>query len=169
MWKIFNHCLNRYCFAKNPNENVPATDSGRGFHILVWRSYEEPLQTSCLGKKALVLLCFRSKMVKKHWFYCVFAPKVKKALVLLCFRSKMLKNHWFYKQRCRKTWKTIGFTVKRAPGHRKTNPGPPGHGSGVWSSPTRKDKLWGTLTDKLFREKTIGFTVKNFKKEQKPL
>ena len=26
-------------------------------------------------EKALVLLCFRSKMLKKHWFYSVFAPK----------------------------------------------------------------------------------------------
>ena len=40
---------------------------------------------------------------------------VKKALVLLCFRSKMLKNHWFYKQRGLKTKKTIGFTVKPVP------------------------------------------------------
>ena len=31
-------------------------------------------------EKALVLLCFRSKMLKKHWSYCVFAPKVKKPL-----------------------------------------------------------------------------------------
>ena len=26
-------------------------------------------------KKPLVLLCFRSKMLKNHWFYCVFAQK----------------------------------------------------------------------------------------------
>ena len=40
---------------------------------------------------------------------------LKKPLVLLCFRSKMLKNHWFYKQRGLKTKKTIGFTVKPVP------------------------------------------------------
>ena len=28
---------------------VPATDSGRELHILVWKCYEEPLQPSCLG------------------------------------------------------------------------------------------------------------------------
>ena len=61
-------------------------------------------------KKQLVLLCFRSTMLKNHWFYCVFAQKcrktigftmcslkkVEKPLVLLCFRSNMLNNHWFY-------------------------------------------------------------------------
>ena len=29
---------------------IRATDSGPGFHILVWIGYEEPLQPSCLGK-----------------------------------------------------------------------------------------------------------------------
>ena len=82
-----------YCvFAQN---QFRATDSGREVAILVWRSYEEPLQPSCLGN---------------HWFYCVFAPQcwktigfivfslknVEKPVVLLCFRSKMLKNHWLY-------------------------------------------------------------------------
>ena len=33
-------------------------------------------------EKALVLLCFRSKRLKKHWFYNKNAKKVK--------------NHWFY-------------------------------------------------------------------------
>ena len=42
---------------------------------------------------------------------------VEKQLVLLCFRSKMLKNQWFYKQRGLKTKKVekkknIGFTEK---------------------------------------------------------
>ena len=90
--------------------------------------YEEPLQTSCLGKnvdKPLVLLCFRSKMLKNHWFYCVFLTfsfkNVKKPLVLLCFRSKMLKNHWFYKQRGRTNWTTIGFTAKPDPATASTH------------------------------------------------
>ena len=63
--KSFNHCLNRYCFAKNSNENAPIKPShGSGVRIWntrAWMSDEEPLQTSCLGKK--------------HWFYCVFVPK----------------------------------------------------------------------------------------------
>ena len=37
---------------------------------------------------------------------------VEKPLVLLCFRSKMLKNHWFYCVFVQKDWKTIGFIVK---------------------------------------------------------
>ena len=87
-------------------------------------------------------------MLKKHWFYCVFAPKccksigftlfslqnVEKQFVLLCFRSKTLKNHWFYCDFAQKDEKTIGFIVKMQK-----------------------------------NEKTIGFTVKNCKKEQKPL
>ncbi len=77
--------------------------------------------------------------VKKHWFYYVFAQQKWKTIG---FIERVAERHW----------KTIGFTVKRAPDHRKTNPGQPGHGSGVWRSPTRQDKLWGTLTDKLFRE-----------------
>ena len=99
-------------------------------------------------EKALVLFCFRSKMLKNHWFYYVFAQKcwkttgftvfsldnVKKPLVLLCFRSKVLKKHWFYCVFAQKGWKTIGFIVKMQKS-----------------------------------EKTIGFTVKKFKKEQKPL
>ena len=61
-------------------------------------------------EKPLVLLCFRSKIMKNHWFYYVFAQKwwktigfivfslknVEKQVALLCFRSKMLKDHWFY-------------------------------------------------------------------------
>ena len=53
-------------------------------------------------EKALVLQCFRSNMLKKHWFYCVFAQKgskssgftmfslkeLKKTVVVLCFHSK---------------------------------------------------------------------------------
>ena len=74
--------------------------------------------------KTLVLLCFRSKILRNHWFYCVFAQtcgkiigftvfllqkdeknigftvfsvqNVKKPLVLLRVRSKTLKKHWFY-------------------------------------------------------------------------
>ena len=51
-------------------------------------------------KKQLVLLCFRSKMLKNHWFYCVFAQKCSKTIGFIVFswlfRSKTLKNHWFY-------------------------------------------------------------------------
>ena len=75
--------------------------------------------------KPLVLQCFHSKVLKKHWFYCVFAHKCwksigvivfslkncEKALVLLCFRWNMLKKHWFYCVFAQKCWKSIGFTV----------------------------------------------------------
>ena len=55
-------------------------------------------------------------MLKKTIGFIVCSlNNVKKPFVLLCFRSKMLKNHWFYKQRGLKTKKTIGFTVKPVP------------------------------------------------------
>ena len=46
-------------------------------------------------KNPLVLLCCRSKNVKKHWFYCVFAQK--------CFK----KNKWFYCEKNRKEQKPL--------------------------------------------------------------
>ena len=77
-------------------------------------------------EKPLVLLCFRSKMLKKHWFYCVVAQHKQKSngfavfslknaenpLVLLCFRSKVLKKQWCYFVFAQKCWKTIGFIAK---------------------------------------------------------
>ena len=125
--------------------------------------------------KPLVLLCVRSKVLKNHWFYFVFAPKswknigftvfslknVKKQLVLLCFRSKMLKkplvllsshskmmkNHWCYRAFAGKTNSNNGF--------------------GPLNCNTRLEKLWGTLTDKLFREPLV--LLKKCKKVKKPL
>ena len=46
---IKNHC---FCCKTNPCNRAMgrATDSGCAFHILGWIRYEEPLQTSCLGK-----------------------------------------------------------------------------------------------------------------------
>ena len=61
--------------------------------------------------KAFVLLCFRSHMLEKHWFYDVFAKHVEKHLVLLCFRSKILKKHWFYCVFAQKLRKISGFTL----------------------------------------------------------
>ena len=89
---------------------------------------KETIITVCSLKnvvKPLVLLCFRSKRLKKHWLYGVFAQKywksigfivcsrrkVEKALVLLCCRSKVLKKQWFYCVFAPECWKNIGFTV----------------------------------------------------------
>ena len=119
-------------------------------------------------EKPLVLLCVCSKMLKKP-------------LVLLCFRSKMLKNHWFYCVFAQQCWKTNGFTVfslqnvekplvlhakrpkeiekplvllenqsQQPPAtsnrqQRATDPGSEFHILAL-------EMLWGTLTDKLFRE-----------------
>ena len=116
------------------------------------------------------------------------------------------KNHWFYCEKLLKRANTnikpVFFLEKRVVKPISSN------GFGPWISHTRQEKLWGTLTAKLFREplvlfcfrskvlkkhwfycvsaqkgwktngfiiqmqkseKSIGFTVKKFKKEQKPL
>ena len=128
-------------------------------------------------EKAMVLLCFRSTLLKKQWLYCVFAQKswksmgftvfslksIEQALVLLCFHSNRLQNHWFYckkYKKMKKPWVLLWKQYKRA----KTIIKPlfffekrvikqiSSHGFGPWVCSTRLDKLWGTLTAKLFRE-----------------
>ena len=47
-------------------ENHLPTDLGSGFAILVWRNYEEPIQTSCLGKKSEKTIGFTEKKFKKE-------------------------------------------------------------------------------------------------------
>ena len=123
-------------------------------------------------EKPLVLLCFRSKMLKNHWFYCVFAQKCwktigftskealkpKKTLVLQCSLCKWILKLKKVKKPCVFPEKNVcpfhfskrksGFTIKRP---RKRS----GNGFGVWISNTRQEMLWGTLTDKLFREPLV--------------
>ena len=91
---------------------------------------------------------------------------VEKPLVLQCFHSKMLKKHWFYYVFAQKCWKTIGFTVFSLKNVEKplvlqakeaVKPIPVVkpvsiYGFGPWVSHTRLDELWGTLTAKLFRD-----------------
>ena len=61
LWCVRSKMLkNQWFYIGFTVKPVPSTDSGREFAILVWRSYEEPLQTSCLGN---------------HWFYDVFDQK----------------------------------------------------------------------------------------------
>ena len=62
---------------------------------------------------------------------------MKKPLVLLWKILKKSKNHY----------KTCGFLRKKV-----VKP-IPANGFGPWCCNTRLDMLWGTLTDKLFREK----------------
>ena len=90
-------------------------------------------------EKVVVVLCFRSKMLKKCWFYnvcvskcwksigfimfsfrniekalvscCFQSKKDEKALVLQCFRSEMLNKHLFYSVFAPKCWKNNPFTV----------------------------------------------------------
>ena len=96
--------------------------------LKTWKSIGFTVFSLKIVEKALVLQCFGSKLLKKHWFYNVLAPKcwksigftvfslqnVEKALVLQCFGSKMLKKHWFYCVFAPKCWKSIGFTNKEA-------------------------------------------------------
>ena len=78
---------------------------------------------------------------------CVRNKCWKKALVVLCFHSNMLKNHRFYyvvAQNCwtctgltsieaEQTWKTIGLIIQRTPSNRGQ---PPGNGVGLCISHT---------------------------------
>ena len=145
-----------------------------------WKSTGFTLFSLQNVKQTLVLHCFHFKMLKSIGFTVLSLQNVKKALVLLCFRSKMLKKHWFYCVFAQTCWKTIGFTSKealkpkkvkkhlvllwiifeRSKNHYKTwgflkkrvvKP-ISGYGFGPWISNTRLEMLWGTLTDKLFRE-----------------
>ena len=64
------------------------------YYGLVWsRTLLRPrlIKDSKNIKNPLVLLCFRSKIMKKLWFYCVFAQKVAflvKILVPKCKKHK---------------------------------------------------------------------------------
>ena len=129
---------------------------------LVWS------RTLCKGnsiKKPLVLQYPSTEVAKNHWFYCIRPNKyqktigftecvrkkyqktsgftdratknIEKPLVLQTGQPKTLKNHWFY--------------CKTSPGQRGNRPC---NRSGVWNWHTRLERLWGTLTAKLFREKT---------------
>ena len=49
-------------------------------------------------------------MLNNQWCYCGFSLKnVEKSLVLLCARSKMLKKHWFYSVFFQHCWKTFNL------------------------------------------------------------
>ena len=62
-----------------------------GFTVFSLKNVEQPV----------VLLCFRSNMLKNHWFYCVFAQKCWKTIVFTVFSLKTFK-------------KNTGFTDKEA-------------------------------------------------------
>ena len=146
-----------YCKTSPSHRQPPASHGlripGLKFTHSFWKYYNESLQTSCLVKKAFVLLCVAlthvekalvlqrvcSNILKKQWFYYVFARTCRKSacftryslanveiplvllcfrstmlnkhLFFLCFRSKMLKKHWFYCVFAHKAWKSTGFTV----------------------------------------------------------
>ena len=105
---------------------------------------------------------FAPKCWKSIGFTVFSLQNVEKAMVLLCFRSKMLKNQWFYCGFDQKWWNTIGFTMFSLKHIEKTIgftvkpiPATASHGFGIWCSNTRLlETLWGTLTAKLLREKS---------------
>ena len=45
-------------------------------------------------EKQVVLLCFRSHMLKNHWFYCVFARKCLKTRGFIVFSLKNIEKPW---------------------------------------------------------------------------
>ena len=88
-------------------------------------------------EKALVLLCFRSKMLNKQRFYLFSLTYVGKPWVLLCFRSKNAKrwkNHGFYYEKIKKS--KNHYKTKLKPKRRVVKP-TSSYGSGVWITNTR--------------------------------
>ena len=70
-------------------------------------------------KKQLVLLCFRSTMLKNHWFYCVFAQKCWKSIGFTSKEALKPKKHWFYsvpyvnEYKKVKKWKNVCFSREK--------------------------------------------------------
>ena len=65
--------------------------------------------------KAIGFTSKEAEMYWKSIGFTMFSlQNIKKALVLRCFRSKSLKKHWFYCVFAQKYWKIIGFTSKEA-------------------------------------------------------
>ena len=94
-----------------------------------WTSIDFTRCSLANGEQALVLLSFRSKIVKRHVLMCFHSKMMKSSgftmffikhnenpMVLRFFHSKMVNNYWFY---CK--------TDSR-------------HGFGVWNSKTRLDE-----------------------------
>ena len=104
-------------------------------------------------EKIMVLLCFRSKVLKKHWFYCVFAQKGWTTIGFIVKEQKSEKKPlvlpWKIVKKSNFAYKTNAFLKKRVVKQI------PAYGFGPWSCNSRLEKLWGTLTDKLFREPLV--------------
>ena len=114
LWKIVKKSKNHYKTKLKPKKRVVKPISSHGFGP--WNSNTRldklwgTLTDKLFREKTIVLLCFRSKMLKNNWFYCVFAQKcwktigfivfsltnVEKAFVLLCFWGLGLRKHWIY-------------------------------------------------------------------------
>ena len=70
-----------FSIKRSQNQFLP-TDSGSGSHILAWMSYEEPLQTSCLGNHLKTLPKKLQNWMKRDVKYpktvaLKMAPKIK--------------------------------------------------------------------------------------------
>ena len=62
-------------------------------------------------EKPVALLRLRAKVLKKHWFYCVFAQKGWQTIGFIVKMQKNEKTIGFI-AKMQKSEKTIGFTVK---------------------------------------------------------
>ena len=118
LWKIVKKSKNHYKTCGFLKKRVVKPISNYGFGPWVSHTRLDKLWgtlTDKLFREPLVLLCFRSKMLENHWFYCVFAHKCSKTIGFIVFswlcRSKTLENHWFYCVFAQKCSKTIGFIV----------------------------------------------------------
>ena len=72
-------------------------------------------------EKSLVLLWFRSKILKNHWFYCVFAQKFCKTITFsikidkkIAFFVEILVRKWQKRKKVKKTLRFIWKIVKKS-------------------------------------------------------
>ena len=130
-------------------------------------------------QKALVLLWFRSKKVKKtkHWFYCGSAQKSEKSSGFTTFSLETMKKSIGFTSKGPETnWKTIGFTVKPVPGNQPLGNDPRRRGlnynNSSWfdqGSIKKWKKHWVYCVFVQNNENSMGFTGFSLKQVKKTL
>ena len=74
-------------------------------------SPEQPSNQAAMLEQRIRGLSLQHSFLEEEWGTLTDKLFREKALVLLCFRSRMLKKQWFYLVFDRKCWKSIGFTL----------------------------------------------------------
>ena len=110
LWKIFKKIKNHYKTCGFLKKRVVKPISIYGFGP--WPSHTRldklwGTLTDKLFREPLVLLCVHSKMLKNHWFYCVFAQKYWKSIGFTVFSLKKVEKPLVLLQKCKKVKKPL--------------------------------------------------------------